>query len=214
MIRSALAALAVFLFSAPLRVDAFQSMHAQRAITLVINATQIAFLDLPPGRGIGMGTIVSAPSPASPVTIAANQGSAKVNANVIADPNATLLVLNKTLYSMTQTAGSTVLYSCAFTFQVGVSSTTSWTLDDGLASDFGGGLSASAVAFTAYPTPGSPPASPIWTNFINYYTNNNNWQVTAHATGPITECVDLKVTLPSSLPAGQYSATAVYSLYY
>ena len=213
MIRRTLAALTILLVCVPLRVDAFQSLRAQRGITLIINANPVAFLDLLPSRGIGMAT-AGAASLASATTIAANQGSAKVNANVIADPNANLLVLNKTTYSLTQTAGTTVVYSCAFTFQIGVSSTIAWTLDDGLASDFGGGLTASAVAFTAYPTPGSPPASPIWTNYINYYTNNNSWQVTAHATGPTTDCIDLKVALPSSLPAGQYSATAVYSLYY
>lgn len=198
--------------------DAFQSMKAQRAITLIFNV-QLVYepFDLPsafgmPGVGLGMGTSPMS-SLRSPVTVAATQGAAKVNANVIADPNAGLLVLNKTTYSVSQTSGTTATYSCAFTFQVGVASTLSWYVQDGLASDFGSGFPAADVAWMTYPTPGTAPSPPVWTNYVNYYTNNNVWQTAARGTGPITRCVDLNVSVPAGLPTGQYSATAVYSLY-
>ena len=210
----ALAAAAAFALTFPARSDAFQSLKVQRAISLVITVqAPVAFAPFGlPGIGIGSAAFASLPQSA-PVLVAGTQGSAKVNANVVADPNAGLLALNKTTYGMTQTSGTTVTYSCAFTFQVGEPSTTSWSVDDGLASDFGSGFPAADVAWTTYSSPGPAPASPTWTNYINYYTNNNTWQLTAHAYGSLTNCVDLRVAVPAGLAPGQYSATAVYSLY-
>lgn len=211
----ALAGMAIFALANPGRSDAFQSLKVQRAITLIVNVqAPVAFAPFGlPGIGIGSSAAFASLPQSAPVLVAGTQGSAKVNANVIADPNAGLLVLNKTTYSMTQTSGTTVTYSCAFTFQVGEPSTTTWSVDDGLASDFGSGFPAADVAWTTYASPGPVSATPTWTNYINYYTNNNAWQLTAHATGTVTNCIDLRVAVPAGLTPGQYSATAVYSLY-
>lgn len=213
---TAFAAALALALALPGRGDAFQSLKVQRAITLIVTV-QAPVAYAPsfglPGIGVGSAATFASLPQSAPVLVAGTQGSVKVNANVIADPNAGLLVLNQTTYSMTQTSGTTVTYSCPFTFQVGEPSTTSWSVDDGLASDFGSGFPAADVAWTTYKAPGPAPASPVWTNYINYYTNNNNWQQTAHATGPLTNCVDLRVTVPAGLAPGQYSATAVYSLY-
>jgi hypothetical protein len=194
----------------------FQQQRAQRAITIVVNVQPgIAYRSLL--RGLALVSPLGWFLPAGTL-IAANQGSVKVNANVISDPNAGLLVLNNTQYTITQTAGTTATYACAFTVQANTTTLTSppttWTLQDGFASDFGAGFSANQMSWAGYQTPGSPPSPESFTQFINYYTNNKAWQLFKTGSGNMTFCVDLQLVLPAGLAPGQYSATAIYSLYY
>jgi hypothetical protein len=208
---AALLALTACLF--PAASPAFQTERAQRYVSLQVTVLAPPVVLLPRIGGLALITPSSWLLPRA-TTIAANQGAAKVNANVIADPNANLLVVTPSAIpiQMTQTAGTTATYSCVFTVAVNYSATP-WTLDDGLTSDITTNLPATDLAWSAY-TSATAPSPETFTGYYNYYTNNKVWQVTATSSGVKKYCVDLRLTVPSNVAPGTYPVTAVYTLYY
>jgi hypothetical protein len=211
MKRVASALLALAMFAMPNCAWA-ASLRAQRSFvfTVVVQAPPVVFL--PPVRGLALIAPLQWLTPF--VVVGANQGAAKVNANVISDPNANLLVVNPDApYTMTQTAGTTATYTCPFTVQVNYK-TTPYTLYDGLASDFATGFPSTDLAWAVYASTSSPPSPETFTGYYNYYTNNKVWQVTKSTAGIQTFCVDLRLTVPSTVAPGTYYATVAYSLYY
>jgi hypothetical protein len=196
----------------PTTAPAFQTERAQRYVQFQVTVQAAPVVLLPPMSGLALITPWSWLLPST--TIAANQGSVKVNANVITDPNANLLVVTPSTipYQMTQAAGTTATYTCAFTVQVNYT-TTAWTLDDGLTSDITTNLPATDLAWSVYTT-ATPPSPETFTGYYNYYTNNKVWQITKTTSGKQTYCVDLRLTIPATVAPGTYPVTAVYSLYY
>lgn len=135
-----------------------------------------------------------------------------VQAEVSPNPNATLLYTNQSSVVINAVAGTTWSQSCAYTVTAHPTATTNWYLDDGLSGDFsssfpGGDLENDTYVSTATPQPAATP-------FVVYPTNNNAWYKFATGTGVQTYCVDLKLTIPTSVPGGAYSTNAVYTLYF
>ena len=54
---------------------------------------------------------------------------------------------------------------------------------------------------------------PAYTPFI-VYSDGQSWAVAGTSGGVKTYCVDLQITVPTSVLSGMYSSNATYSLYY
>jgi len=181
--------------------------------------------------------IVYVPAPAAPVSIAASvtlrkakgseqnvdafelrggdlvaqtsqQKALKVTAQVTPNPNATLLYSNMPSVTMTGTAGTTITQSCMYTVTVHTTIST-WTLREGLSGDFTGSFAGANLANNSYVQGATP--QPTSTPFVVYPTA---WSILDTKGGIQTYCVDLTLTIPSSVPGGTYSTNAVYTLYY
>lgn len=145
--------------------------------------------------------------------VAQNQGSLKVEAEVSPNPNATLLYSDIPGVEYTQTGGTTVEHTCAYT--VTVHTSTSYTLDHGLFTDFaqsGGGASFAGgnVANNTYVSVPQATATP----FVVYSDDGHVWAKAATGAAVTTYCVDLTITVPSTTAQGTYSSNAVYTLFY
>ncbi len=136
------------------------------------------------------------------------QKALKVTAQVTPNPNATLLYSNLPSVTMTGTAGTTITQSCIYTITVHTTITT-WTLRHGLASDFTTSFAGTNLANNSYIQGATP--QPTSTPFVVYPTG---WAVLDSKGGIQTYCVDLTLSIPSSVPGGTYSTNAVYTLYY
>lgn len=142
--------------------------------------------------------------------VAQSQQAVRVEANVTPNPNATLLISNQTNITLNGTAGTTITQSCAYTVTSNASSIASWTIKQGLASDFvsgswpGGDLGNNSYLQAATPQPTATP-------FFVYPTN---WSIMATNGHQQTYCVDLTLTIPATVTTGAYSTTAVYTLWY
>lgn len=220
----ALGTIAVALMAAG-RVNAFlQTQRAQIAVHIVVDVTPaVAYV---PGarpdridarmalRARGSARLVDSFS-GGPLVIGQSQQSAvRVQAIVSPNPTATLLYWNVPTYPISQVAGTTATYSCAYTITVDTAATRSWTLKDGLSADF---ISSSAWSGTTlynntYLQSGAP--QPAATPFVVYPDNNNTWNTKEVTSGMQTYCVSLTLTIPVSVPGGTYGTDAVYTLYY
>lgn len=148
------------------------------------------------------------------VAASPNQGAIKTEAEISPNPNATLLYSNSPGFSASQEAGTTVVYSCAYTVTVSTTQT-SWTLDHGLFTDFaqnGGSNSfpGGDVANNSYIATPRPTATP----FVVFNDDGNVWAQLGVNGGIKSYCVDLTVTIPITTPGGTYSSNAIYTLLY
>lgn len=142
--------------------------------------------------------------------VAQNQQAVRVQADVTPNPNATLLVSNLTNVTLSGTAGTTITQSCAYTVTSNAATVTSWTIKQGLASDFvSGSWPGGDLANNSYLQAGTP--QPTATPFFVYPTN---WSIMATNGHQQTYCVDLTLTIPATVTTGAYSTTAVYTLWY
>lgn len=146
----------------------------------------------------GMGTLV-----------AQSQADVRVQAEVTPNPNATLLVTNQSSITLNGTAGTTITQSCVYTVTSNAVSISSWTIKQGLASDFNGSWPGHDLANNSYLQASTP--QPTATPFYVYPTN---WAVMATNGHQQTYCVDLTLTIPATVPTGAYSTTAVYTIWY
>ena len=146
----------------------------------------------------------------APVQVAQHQAPLKVEANVSPNPLATLLYSDVNQVTVNATAGgAAVKITCAY--HVTVSTTvTYWQLKDGLYSDFAAGFPGGSVSRVSYIT--APAVSP--TPFPVYLDNGGVWASLDTNKLTQTYCVDLSVAVPGTVPGGQYSSNAVYTLYY
>ncbi|HEV3155169.1 MAG TPA: hypothetical protein VGZ02_15275 [Candidatus Baltobacteraceae bacterium] len=141
------------------------------------------------------------------------QSALRVQAMVSPNPNATLLYYNNPQVVINQQAGTTASYSCAYTITVDKTISPAWNLYDGLSNDFSGmSFPGKDLANNTYLQGAHP--NPTATPFIVYPDNNNNWYKRASATTAATYCIDLTLTIPSSVPGGAYSTNAVYTIYF
>jgi hypothetical protein len=153
------------------------------------------------------------------VAQAARQGAVEVQASISPNPTGTLLYADCTAQpigcgqvTIPVTAGSTSTTACAYSVVIDTTQT-SWTLEHGLFSDFeqGGVVGISGKLMfnnTHIATP-----LPAYTPFI-VYSDGQSWAVAGTSGGTKTFCVDLKITVPTSVLSGMYSSNATYSLYY
>ena len=144
------------------------------------------------------------------------QHSTLVQAEVTPNPKATLLYSNQgsviipAAPGSTVIAGTTAVETCAFT--VTVDTTKSWSLDEGLTSDFAAGFSGTALANNTYLNSATP--LPTSTPYVVYADDSSKWSLAGTGTAMKTYCVDLTVKVPGTVTAGSYSTNAVYSLYF
>jgi hypothetical protein len=143
------------------------------------------------------------------VAQSAPQQAVRVQAEVTPNPNATLLVTNQQSVVMSAVAGTTVTQSCAYTVTSNAASIVSWTIRQGLSSDFSTAFGGSNLANDSYLTSATP--QPTSTPFIVY---PSAWTVMAASGNTKSYCVDLTLTVPKTVPGGAYSTNAVYTLYY
>lgn len=223
-----LCAIAVAVFSTHIKAGAIQTQRDQIFVAILVNVTPspIAY-EPPPAQSVARpiiarfsvrargsrasvdSTVLSDTSylvAAAPTPTA--QADVKVEAEVSPNPLATLLYSNTTGVTLSGVAGTTVVQPCIYTVTVDTT-ITSWTLREGLASDFAAGFPGGDAANNSYISTQTP--QPTATPFIVYPTA---WTVLAPGGGMQTYCVDLDVTIPGSVPGGAYSTNAVYTLYY
>jgi len=159
--------------------------------------------------------------------VAQNQGSIGVQAEVTPNPSGTMLYGNNCQgtsptsgqcgsVAITQTSGTTEVYHCIYEVVIDTTEA-SWTLDNGLYTDFepqgsgSGDIPGGDVAYNGYLSTGTP--KPTATPFI-VYSDGAAWVSFAANADAATYCVDLTVTIPASTAVGTYGSQAVYTLYY
>jgi len=142
--------------------------------------------------------------------VAQAQSPLLVQAEVTPNPKATLLYSNGGSVVINAIAGSTVQVPCAFT--VTVDTTSSWSLDEGLSSDFASDFSGTTLANDTFVNSATP--LPTSTPYVVYADDGSKWSLAASGDKMTTYCVTLTLTVPGSIPGGTYSSNAVYSLYY
>jgi hypothetical protein len=188
-----------------------QQQRDQISVSIQVNVTPaVAFRDsgpVPIDWRIAMRARGSAPAD----YVAQAQSAVRVQAIVTPNPNATLLYYNSPSYVINQTAGTTASYSCAYTITVDKTAV-SWNLYDGLSNDFSSSFNGKGLANNTYVQGATP--QPTATPFIVYPDNNSNWYKRVTASTAHTYCVDLTLTIPSTVPGGAYTTNAVYTLYY
>jgi hypothetical protein len=137
-----------------------------------------------------------------------NQSAIRVQAQVTPNPMGTLLTVNQSSVTMSGTAGTTIKQKCIYTVSVDTT-VTSWTLREGLSSDFTTGWSGTSLANDSYLQAATP--APTSTPFVVY---PSAWTILNSNSLAKTYCVDLTLTIPSTVAGGTYSTNAVYTLYY
>lgn len=216
-------AVLIVLAKAPSRGGLAAQQRAQQTVYILVNVTGIAYqhhsADAPReiaarfalrAKGSqasvdsealdGMGTLVAQAQAQKPV---------RVQANVTPNPNATLLVTSQSNIVLNGTAGTTINAACIYTVTSNAAAITSWTIKQGLSSNFTSSWSGSTLANNSYLQLGTP--KPTATPFVVY---PSNWTVMASDGHTQTYCVDLTLTIPATVPTGAYSTNAVYTIWY
>lgn len=223
----ALAGLALTLvLGLPGNASFLQTQRDQIAIYILVNVTPVPVAYAPQRhdtrqiamrmrlRARGSGDFVDVPDVRLGNLVAQQQSAVRVQAEVSPNPLATLLYSNVPEVVINQQAGTTqTTPSCVYTVTVDTSSTTSWTLDDGLSNDFvtGSWTGTNLLNNTSLQSGTPQPAS---TPFIVYPDNSNKWNQKFNGSGMKTYCVTLTLTVPSNIGQGAYTTNAIYTLYY
>jgi hypothetical protein len=216
---------------------ALQSLRAQITVTITLNVTNPLGFRAPnatnSGSAIAADLIVNKHEdpqryPAAEnlsfvgsnvVAQAVKQGAVQVRASISPNPLGTLLYGSCTAQPIgcsgiaeAVTAGTQATFPCAYEVVVDTTQT-AWTLDHGLFSDF---EEAGTVAFQGkLMNNNSHIATPLpaYTPFA-VFSDGQAWAVMGASGGMKTFCVDLRITVPTSVLTGMYSSNATYSLYY
>ncbi|MHB8151600.1 MAG: hypothetical protein ACYDGW_10340 [Vulcanimicrobiaceae bacterium] len=206
-----------------------QQQRAQRAVYILVNVTPAPIVYRQGGsrsagapiiarfalRARGSAQRFDAPLETSLMLAQASaQQPVKVEAEVSPNPTATLLYTTPTAIAMSLTAGTTVQQTCVFTVTVDTT-VTSWTLYHGLATDFSDSISTFPGGDLANNShiQGTAP-NPTATPYVVYADDGGKWAVLSKGSGMETFCVDLTLSIPTSVPGGAYSSNAIYTLYY
>ncbi len=199
-----------------------QQQRAQQTVYILVNVTNpLGRVNAPadteaPGkisarialRAKGSQPSVDASATNISTLVAQNQGAVRVQAEVTPNPNATLLVTSQTNVTMNATAGTPVTASCVFTVTSNAATISSWTIRQGVANDFiSGTWPGNDLADNVYISTPQPTATPL-------YVYPSAWAPVVSSANTKTYCVDLTLTVPSSVKTGSYSTTAVYTLYW
>jgi hypothetical protein len=214
---------AALLSNAPSRGSLAQIQRAQQTVYILVNVTGIAGnnVHVEPTPGViaarfalrAKGSEPSVDSEAldgqTELVAQAAQSAVRVQAEVTPNPNATLLVTNQSNISLNGTAGTTITQKCVYTVTSNANSVSSWSIKQGLASNFSSSWPGNDLANNSYLQSSTP--QPTSTPFIVY---PSNWVVMASSGYQKTYCVDLTLTIPSNITTGAYSTTAVYTIWY
>lgn len=204
-----IATLALFLeLSRNAEAGFVQIQRTQIAIYISMNV-----LPGPYGRLSDPRRIAAADGARFDVAQVQKQSGVPVQANVIANPTGSLLTSNVNTITVTQTAGTTATYPCAYKVKV-TTTVTAWTLYTGLSNDFNSNWNGNTVSWLDYVSTGAPAPTATPQSFAVYPDNNNAWQSDRKGSTTFEECVDLTVVIPIMVLGGTYSSNAVYSLYY
>jgi hypothetical protein len=154
------------------------------------------------------------------VAQASQQGGVEVRASISPNPTGTLLYggcpaqpVGCSGVVIPVTAGTQTTVSCVYTISVDTT-ITNWSLDQGLYTDFEN--TSQVVSFSGTLLHNNSYLStplPQYTPFI-VYSNGANWTLLQANGGMKTYCVNLQITVPTSVLTGDYSSNATYSLYY
>lgn len=216
-------ALLIVLWKAPSSGGLAVQQRSQWTVYILVNVTGIAHASVPPvsGRNDAIaarfalrakGSQPSVDSEALTGTtnlVAQAQQAVRVEANVTPNPNATLLVTNQSNITLNGTAGTTITQSCAYTVTSNAVSIASWSIKQGLASDFNSTWPGHDLANNSYVQSATP--KPTATPFVVY---PSAWTVMASGGHQQTYCVDLTLIIPATVPTGAYSTIAVYTIWY
>jgi hypothetical protein len=219
LLSGALAALAVFVLFG-LRADATTVQYTTKImqITVVVTPSPVAFVS--PQRAVRRAPAHrqlarAVPSAGAPVTIAqvtSAQGSVKVNATTKADPTGAYLSLSPNRVTLPANYGTNT-YTCAF--KVNATYSLTWKVTDWVYGSVSG-------ASGTFPTFDSPTVSDLawWaegisTKYTPYYNGGSPGELAFNAAANVakTVCIDLQLTVPSTLAAGSYSTNVQYNLY-
>lgn len=217
-LRQKLFLLAGLLCALPVAAQAaFQQPRLQTVVNIQINVTNpLGRLPVPMESPLPyiIGRAESLHFSGSQV-IAQAQKAVRVEAEVSPNPNATTLYTDQTSIIINATAGQPITLTCPFKVFVNYS-TAAWNLRDDLYTDFigsaGGSMPGGTLQRDYYITPGSPVNAPVAFNV--YSDNGGNWTSIESSTGSKVYCVNLALTVPTSVYTGTYSSNAIYTLYY
>jgi len=216
-LRAPFVLIAAAAFSVAVGAQALATLQVQRdqiSVTVQVNVTPAVGMrspGSPPPIALAMAMRARGSAP-DYVAQAQVQSAVRVQTVVSPNPNATLLYYNTPAVVINQTAGTSATYSCAYTITVDKTSA-AWSLDDGLSNDFAApSFPGSDLANNTYVQGATP--QPTSTPFVVYPNNNNAWYKFASSIGKKTYCVDLVLTIPSSVAGGAYTTNAVYTLYF
>ncbi|GAC1535975.1 MAG: hypothetical protein NVS2B17_06910 [Candidatus Velthaea sp.] len=233
----ALFALAVFVAISGMPANALQSLKTYKELVLTIVVTPspapVVFLHRNRNRSLersasltadpyrGPARLASADStiwdtpqlgPVRAVALATPQGNIPVKFNAQPDPNAAYLKILYNTSTLTAGYGSNT-YTCPF--QIYAYYTTTWKV-----TDWGYGTSTSGTGtfpVLNYPTP----SYLAWdlpdigkTTFSNYANSGSPGELTFSGSAGVSQqhCLNLSLNVPSSQPAGSYTATIQYNL--
>ena len=139
------------------------------------------------------------------------QNSVLVQAEVTPNPKATILYSNYPSYTFNPgvAPGSTVQAACAFTVTVDMTST--WSLEEGLTSNFSSTWPGNDLSNDTYKNSATP--QPTSTPYVVYATDGSEWSLLGTGTTETTYCVTLTITVPASITDGTYSTNAIFTLF-
>jgi hypothetical protein len=217
-----------------------QQLRAQIQVAISLQVTNPLGMSAPSGSGSGSGIVAQLvlnknEDPAkfsaqnisfvggNTVAQAVKQGAVQVLASISPNPNGTLLYAGCTVQPIgcsniifSVTAGAKSTDTCPYTVTVDTT-VTSWTLEHGLFSDFTGmndqGATQSFSGRLLYNNSHLATPLPAYTPFI-VYSDGQAFVNLATGGGMKTYCIDLQVTVPTSILTGTYNSNATYSLYY
>jgi hypothetical protein len=219
LLSGAVAALAAFVLFG-LRADATTVQYTTKVLkfTVTITPSPVAFVS--PRRAVRTAVARrqlarAVPRAGAPVTIAqvtSAQGSAKVNVTTKADPTGAYLKVAPNNVFETASYGTNT-YTCAF--KINAYFTYPWNVSDWVY----GSVSGAGGVFPAfdYPTVSDLAWSVqgVSTKFTPYANAGSPGEPAFNAAAGVSKslCVDLRLTVPSTVAAGTYSTNIQYNLY-
>ena len=219
LLAGAVAALAVFVLFG-LRADATTVQYTTKIMQLTVTVTPSPVAFVSPRRAVRVATahrqlaraVTSAGAPLTIAQVTSAQGSAKVNVATKADPTGAYLKLVPNHVAVNANYGTNT-YPCAFKINATYSMT--WKVTDwvyGSASGAGG-------VFPAFDYPTTSDlawwAEGISTKYTPYSNGGSPGELSFNAAANVAKsvCIDLQLTVPSTLAAGTYSTSVQYNLY-
>lgn len=208
------------------------SQQAQMAVTIIVNVSPSPLAYVPhedPGANKTLIASMSldgaapralqrvfraenlkfAPDMSNVVAQAQKQSGVLVQAEVSPNPKATILTNNApgSTVILNQYAGTTVQWACAFT--VTVDMLTTWSLEQGLTSDFTTSFPGKDLANNTYISTPLPTATP----YVVYADDSSEWSLLGTGSVKTTYCVTLTLTIPAGVAGGAYVTNAIYTLF-
>jgi hypothetical protein len=218
-----------------------QQLRAQITVNIDLMVTNALGFAAPSSSGVGSGIVADLELNKSEdpkrfanaenisfvggnvVAQAVQQGGVEVRASISPNPLGTVLYAGCTGIPVgcpnvivPVTAGTQTSVSCPYTVTVDTTQG-SWTLEHGLFSDFAGtndqGANQTFSGRLLFNNSHLTTPLPAYTPFI-VYSDGQAFVNLATGGGMKTYCIDLRITVPTTVFTGNYYSNATYSLYY